>query len=413
MGVLITRLLAGGGAAFLAWALMEPSAPRDLTSGDWAAWENGFILLLGLLVGGAVGALEGWSRGGRVHLLRGLALGAFFGGVGAVAGRGAGGAIAFGLFGPMAFSGPLVWVARTMAFTAMGALIGLAIGASQLSVPRARQGLIGGLLGGAAGGALFDPIGLVLGSVQLAAQGAARGEVGGPSRAVAFTIIGAMIGLMIGLVALLSRKAWLRLELGRNEGREWPLEKVRTNVGRDERADVPLFGDPAVLPLHVAIDRQGRHYVLHDGSGGATLVDGRPMPGPVELRHGMRVQMGSTVLAFSEKGGRSVGPAPAPIQMPTAAPAPTPFLVATNGPLNGQRIPIQGSVEVGREAAVSLAGDARASRRHARFHVGPGGVEVEDLGSTNGVLVNGARVPRATLSRGDLVTIGSTTFRMD
>jgi pSer/pThr/pTyr-binding forkhead associated (FHA) protein len=37
---------------------------------------------------------------------------------------------------------------------------------------------------------------------------------------------------------------------------------------------------------------------------------------------------------------------------------------------------------------------------------------VEDLGSTNGTLVNGARVTRQTLSKGDTVVIGQTQIRV-
>ena len=37
-------------------------------------------------------------------------------------------------------------------------------------------------------------------------------------------------------------------------------------------------------------------------------------------------------------------------------------------------------------------------------------VELHDLGSTNGTLVNGQRVAAATLTDGDRITIGTTTF---
>jgi len=52
------------------------------------------------------------------------------------------------------------------------------------------------------------------------------------------------------------------------------------------------------------------------------------------------------------------------------------------------------------------------SREHARLAVGPRGtVVIEDLGSTNGVFVNAARVERQELRHGDLVTVGETQFR--
>ena len=68
-----------------------------------------------------------------------------------------------------------------------------------------------------------------------------------------------------------------------------------------------------------------------------------------------------------------------------------------------------GEFVVGRSSACNLAlDDALVSRRHAVFRVGADGVTVEDLGSRNGVLVNGDRIEGARLLRHlDRVTIGS------
>lgn len=53
--------------------------------------------------------------------------------------------------------------------------------------------------------------------------------------------------------------------------------------------------------------------------------------------------------------------------------------------------------------------DANASRQHAAFVPLPeGGWAVEDLGSTNGTLVNGKRVERTPLRDGDVIEIGVT-----
>jgi hypothetical protein len=53
-------------------------------------------------------------------------------------------------------------------------------------------------------------------------------------------------------------------------------------------------------------------------------------------------------------------------------------------------------------------GDALVSRRHAVFRVTREGVEVRDLGSRNGVLVNGARIEGPSLLKdGDQVRVGA------
>jgi FhaA, N-terminal domain/FHA domain len=84
---------------------------------------------------------------------------------------------------------------------------------------------------------------------------------------------------------------------------------------------------------------------------------------------------------------------------------------------DGRRNVLGGSrVVVGRsrEADIVLA-DPNVSRRHAEFRRDESGWHVVDLGSTNGIKVNGRRVDQAGLSPGDQITIGVTdlTFELD
>ena len=68
----------------------------------------------------------------------------------------------------------------------------------------------------------------------------------------------------------------------------------------------------------------------------------------------------------------------------------------------------------GRQNDISIATDEYASARHARFEPRRDGVWVQDLGSTNGTYLNGARLdhPRR-LTRGDIVRIGETDLRFE
>jgi pSer/pThr/pTyr-binding forkhead associated (FHA) protein len=52
------------------------------------------------------------------------------------------------------------------------------------------------------------------------------------------------------------------------------------------------------------------------------------------------------------------------------------------------------------------------SRHHALVLVGQRDVIIEDLNSTNGVLVNGRKISRQMLNDGDAVTIGDAQFRV-
>ena len=53
------------------------------------------------------------------------------------------------------------------------------------------------------------------------------------------------------------------------------------------------------------------------------------------------------------------------------------------------------------------------SRRHARITVRDGEARIADLGSQNGVKVNGTRVHKKVLSPGDTITIAKHTYRIE
>jgi DNA-binding winged helix-turn-helix (wHTH) protein len=97
----------------------------------------------------------------------------------------------------------------------------------------------------------------------------------------------------------------------------------------------------------------------------------------------------------------------------TTPPNPNPAVVSILW--NGQRMPLSdGDYIAGRGAECSLIIDAETvSRRHARITVQPGAVTVEDLGSTNGVRVNGKRISAPTrLTDGSEVALGSAKLRI-
>jgi hypothetical protein len=63
---------------------------------------------------------------------------------------------------------------------------------------------------------------------------------------------------------------------------------------------------------------------------------------------------------------------------------------------------------------IALPADEYASARHARFEPRQDGVWLQDLGSTNGTYLNGARLERPRrLSPGDVVRIGETDLRYE
>ena len=90
---------------------------------------------------------------------------------------------------------------------------------------------------------------------------------------------------------------------------------------------------------------------------------------------------------------------------------PSPELVET---ATGRRFALKpGANTVGREACDVLVMDPTVSRRHARIDVGPGGVAVTDLGSSNGTLADGKPLtPQqpASLSENSVLRFGNASF---
>jgi len=487
MGQVFFRAIACGAAGLLAWLVTEPFAsryiPTDPNQARFGAGQDWLILLIGALVGLAAGALHGVARGSRRHAIESGLLGLFFGAIGSTLGASVGTMLSFGIMdvprgGIAMMDMPERMVARALALFPIGLFMGIAIGATLKSKRGVVAGLLGGMVGGLFVGFAFDLLGDIIGPMFAQTAGSPPAgymtETGGPSRALTAVGLGVAVGLFVAVFDRVSRQAWVRLVLGRNEGKEWPIDADKTMIGRDERAHVPLFGDMNVAPLHAIIFRQGGQYVIQDQNTAIGIGHNNARVANAALAPGDTFQIGSHNLQFLMKSsaaqklqeGRAhaaqVGQPAQPvqqIQQPTARPgqppAPVPggglqpnlggtsathdaaaqqhrgfasiggqaaaqgavgamTLVATNGPLTGLRFDLSTALEAGREAAgISLSFDQQASRKHCSFSPFGGAVEVLDLGSTNGTFVNGNRVQSATLSRGDTVQIGSTTFRVE
>ena len=120
-----------------------------------------------------------------------------------------------------------------------------------------------------------------------------------------------------------------------------------------------------------------------------------------------------------ERAARKAVESPAPVAAaaPSASAAtnakPT-LLVIIDGPLAGSSVPLAGNtITLGRSASNTVVlDDEFVSSHHARVYTDPatGRWAIEDLGSTNGTLVNGMPVQRRGLTDGDRITLGVTEF---
>jgi ABC-type multidrug transport system ATPase subunit/pSer/pThr/pTyr-binding forkhead associated (FHA) protein len=225
-------------------------------------------------------------------------------------------------------------------------------------------------------------------------------------------------------------------------------------VGRDRDCDICLHdGDRAKLGLisrmHAILRFDGAQWVVVDKSQNGVFVDGVRAP-MVPIGDRQRITLGSPrgpQLTF--RAATSV-PASEPRNPPTLErmPAnqnqagsvqttrlPRPVIAPPPGPGRPPRRPTRpqprrrerladtmrfllpprpgsappGSKTVGRCTSNDIVvEDALASRMHAVLVFTQAGVEIRDNNSSNGTFVNGARITRALLRDGDVVTIGNT-----
>ena len=320
----LLNLLAGALAGLLAWALTDLTGwygrtikPMDFIGpgvpgyGLYLLYGAAFGLILGLMLG----VVDALSLDSPRQVAATVALGAAFGAVGGALGLHLGqtvyGWLIGGAAGPASespghFVGDLL--ARSVGWGIIGAIVGAAQGAGRRSAALARQGAFGGLLGGLLGGAVFKIASILLNS-----------DV--PARLAALAAVGALTGFGIGLVQDLLKQAWIKVLVGRNEGKEYLIAKPILTIGRSELSDIGLFGDPNIAPTHAVIEAlpgQNRHRMRHVAGGQGehmyppTLVNGRAVTAEQWLADGDTLQIGARTLLFQEKATRGAAPLPGP-----------------------------------------------------------------------------------------------------
>lgn len=485
LGRLLLGLVLGGAGGAVAFLIQEPLIDHQKALFDPAAAVQQTVwlsVILGACYGFSLGMVDSLTRGLPGQALRKGVIAVLIGLPGATIALFMGNLV-YGTLGnllgnpagtgapptPLGFITDIV--PRTIGWTLLGMGIGAAVGAVTGSAKRWWHSVIGGAIGGALGGIAFEIFTLIFAPLYLAMSGGQRVEVGAPGRAVGFPVLGASIGFFIALVQEALKAAWVRVILGRNEGKEFPVDKPVCLIGRDEYADIPLFGDPHIAPQHARIVRQQNRHLLEDlGAPAGTLLNGQPVQ-QAWLKDGDLIQIGSMRLQFFEKATRSVvreamerveqpssrpplpdylcpycgerkdpvtgqcacsvlpgasalSPGASPANLPSSAggatqPAvgmvPT-RLVILGGVRAGSTFPLQGDMltigrEVGRDVQVDF--DPTVSRRHARLQRQGGQWVLIDEGSRNGSFVNGQPVQQRAIQVGDVLRFGNTEIRVE
>jgi cytochrome P450/NADPH-cytochrome P450 reductase len=200
-------------------------------------------------------------------------------------------------------------------------------------------------------------------------------------------------------------------------------------VGRDPECDV-VVTDGRVSWHHAVLRQEGGRWVLADNgstngiyaadqrvdrveiTGDCLVRLGHPVDGPV-LRctvsgpgPGVPARPVTRVVAVPPGGDGAAAPSGQPV------PPQEPVLPAHEEP--GAPGPLAtGTLRIGRAPDNDIVvTDPGVSRHHAELHSVAGAYSIVDLGSNNGTFVNGRRVTTVPLAEGDIVRVGSCTFRL-
>ena len=134
-------------------------------------------------------------------------------------------------------------------------------------------------------------------------------------------------------------------------------------------------------------------------TAGGSTVDVSTQVGMPPLVHGASVAVGLR----------------APAADPPTLPGTVLDLAVVGGPDSGRSCPLTPpSLHIGRSVPAGLVvADEALSRRHARVDIGSSGIVVEDVASTNGVVVNGRAIRGPTAVDGSsIIVLGSSTLRV-
>lgn len=208
-------------------------------------------------------------------------------------------------------------------------------------------------------------------------------------------------------------------------------------LGRDPDTSDILLEDPMVSRSHVHISLTPEGFVLENLSTvNPATQNGMVIAEPVLLKEGDIIQIGSTFFHFTEKTPEpELPPPPSPAQagFPEEKEAgqhaeihselhfgPDPetrwLLKVISGPNAGAEFAMHKAATylIGKDPNICdiVFQDLSVSRQHARLSIDESeNAFIEDLGSRNGVIVNGELISdKQLLASQDLVALGTTTF---
>lgn len=201
-----------------------------------------------------------------------------------------------------------------------------------------------------------------------------------------------------------------------------PLVRDEITIGRKEGNTIRLT-ERNVSRRHARIAKADGVYKLEDlGSYNGVRLNGRAIDSVATLKAGDQVAIGDYLLALQSEGGAvAVASAAASPQLTSEArtamlspdAGPPARLVMLSPPAPGAEFSLQPErTRIGRGEDLDVWVSHRSiSREHAEVVFDGTQYRVRDIGSSNGVRLNGRDVKDAPLAPGDLVELGQVRFR--
>lgn len=196
------------------------------------------------------------------------------------------------------------------------------------------------------------------------------------------------------------------------------LEKeVRVGRSRENHIVLP---DPNVSRYHAVIRKEEKQYLLEDKTGKGISVN-HGTASRATLRHRDLIQIGSYRLFFDAKEAEellteTITRDPT-LNLPRAVEraAARCRIVVLTGPDQGRKLTLEnGLTKIGRGARNHLIlSDPAISTVHLEIEFGAAGIQVRDMGSTNGTWIGGQRIQSSMVEIGSEIQVGQTRLKID
>ncbi len=205
----------------------------------------------------------------------------------------------------------------------------------------------------------------------------------------------------------------VRLVISDNEGATTvvPLLRDEITIGRKEGNTIRLT-ERNISRTHAHLLKQNGVYKLRDlDSYNGVTINGRRVQGESDVNTGDQIQIGDYTILVEEEAAKVAPPEPPAASKRPVTPARF-MMLSDPSPGVEFAFPTERAVRLGRSEDVDCPINHRSvSREHAEVRCTGGTYSLHDLGSANGVSVNGQVEKEHVLKSGDVIELGQVAFR--